>query len=114
MRGVLKSAPFFLGLQPNPAFRFLIANFTSNFTSNSNSNSRSWASAHTDQGAASRRRPLDLRAFSWGTGRYAGYNGRVSGAKVIAANSAAARYSHCGLQPAQNPARFSTSYSTSF
>src|SRR5471032_683858 len=33
MRGVLKSAPFFLGLQPNPAFRFLIANFTSNFTS---------------------------------------------------------------------------------
>ncbi len=63
----------------------LASNSTS--TSTSTSTSRSWASAHTDEGAASRRRPLDPRALSWNSSSCAGHNGRVSCTEVIAAKS---------------------------
>jgi len=49
-------------------------------------NSKPWAPAHTGKGAASRRRPLDPRAFCrWKIEAAQGWNGRVSAALVIAA-----------------------------
>jgi len=71
---------------------------------NSNSNLRSWASAHTDQGRRKRASPGPLRFLNCALSL--NRDGRVSVTTVIAANSAAPRFSPFGLQPAQTPRGF--------